>query len=232
MRNLSLKSLSLHLGSKTKVMLKRILILALAALLSACAPSPGGLRTGDLLFCGLAGEEAESTAAGAIAAAVGHGEVNLVHVAILEVEGDSVWVIDATMKRGVDRHPLDTLIRDFTSEDGKKPVLVVKRLKEGFSPRFVENAKAFLGQPYDYWFQGDNGRLYCSELVWESYRTPEGEPLFESRPMNFQNADGTIPAYWVQLFEDLGEPIPQGAPGTNPQDLADSPLLETVEMEE
>ena len=209
----------------------RRLLFILALICVACSPRGEGLRSGDLLFCGVPDTEDSGTAAGAIAASVGRGGVNLIHVAIVEVADDTVWVIDATMKRGVDRHPLDTLIRDFTDADGQKPVLVVKRLKKGFSTQFIDNAKRFLGQPYDYWFQPDNGRQYCSELVWESYRKPDGTPLFESQPMNFKGPDGSYPAYWIRLFEELGEPIPQGAPGTNPQDLSGAEILEDVPID-
>lgn len=210
--------------------MKAGIIVVLTTLLVACAPRTERLRTGDLIFCAVPSETDEGTAAGAIAASVGHGNVNIIHVAIAEVADDTVWVIDATMKRGVDRHPLDTLIRDFTGAGGEKPVLLVKRLKKGFSPQFIDNAKRFLGQPYDYWFQPDNGRQYCSELVWESYRGPDGTPLFDSYPMNFKGPDGAYPAYWVQLFEELGEPIPQDAPGTNPQDMADADILRDVRL--
>ena len=205
--------------------MKNIFLILLAAVL-ACSFRPEGLKTGDLLFCGYPEAQDEGTAAGAIAAAVG----NIIHVAILEVDGDAVWVIDATMKRGVDRHPLDTLIADFTKEDGQKPTLVVKRLKEGFSQQFIDRAKTFLGQPYDYYFKAGNGKMYCSELVQECYRSPDGKYLFDSKPMNFKDSSGEYPSYWVDLYKELGEPVPQGEPGTNPQDLSDSPLLEEVHI--
>ena len=183
-----------------------------------------GLRTGDLIFCGYPEALDDSTAAGAIAASVGA----FVHVAILEVEGDSVWTIDATMRRGVSRNPLDTLLADYPEVDGQRPVLVVKRLKEGFREEFIQAAKSHIGEPYDYWFMPGNGRMYCSELVQECYRDPSGEFLFGSLPMNFKDADGGFPEYWVRLFAELGEPIPQDMPGTNPQDMSDSPLLQDV----
>lgn len=208
--------------------MKRIIIPLMLAILAACSAKEDGLRTGDLLFCATPGPESGDTAAGAIAASVGHGDIDFIHVAILEVDGDSVWVIDATMKRGVDRHPLDTLVSDFTTADGQKPVVVVKRLKEGFSEEFIDRAKSHLGEPYDYWFRENNGRMYCSELVRDSYRRPDGSCLFEAKPMNFKDSSGAYPAYWVSLFEELGEPVPQGEPGTNPQDMADSPLLEEI----
>ena len=74
----------------------------------------------------------------------------------------------------------------------------------------------------------DNGQLYCSELVWESYLAPDGSRLFPARPMNFRAADGTMPQFWVDLFAKLGEEIPEGIPGTNPNDMAHDPQLKEI----
>ena len=46
--------------------------------------------------------------------------------------------------------------------------------------------------------------------------------------MNFRAADGTMPAFWTELFEKLGEPIPEGVPGTNPNDMAREGVLTEV----
>ena len=74
--------------------MRRILAISILLLsLLSCSRGLGAIRTGDLLFCGWPEALDDTTAAGAIAASVG----TFVHVAILEVEGDSVWTIDATM---------------------------------------------------------------------------------------------------------------------------------------
>ena len=213
-------------------MKKIFVFLALAASLACCTSRPEALRTGDLVFVGIPADysiEADSMD-DAITAATGEkGQMNLIHVAIAEVQGDSTWIIDATIRHGVDRHPLDTFLRDFTLKDGSLPVFVIKRLKGSHDvASFVEQAKAFCGQSYDMAFLPDNGALYCSELVRESYRAADGSYLFENQPMNWKNAEGEYPLYWQELFARLGTPIPQDVPGTNPQDMAASPLLETV----
>ena len=46
--------------------------------------------------------------------------------------------------------------------------------------------------------------------------------------MNFKNKDGEMPEYWTWLFGLLGQPVPQGVPGTNPQMMLASPALEFV----
>ena len=92
----------------------------------------------------------------------------------------------------------------------------------------LERARERLGLPYDYSFRPDNGKLYCSELVWECYRRLDGSPRFPARPMNFRAPDGSMPAFWTELFERLGEQIPEGVPGTNPNDMARDPQLDEV----
>ena len=94
--------------------------------------------------------------------------------------------------------------------------------------RRIERARKFIGQPYDYSFRPDNGKMYCSELVWESYLAPDGSRRFPARPMNFLAADGSLPRFWAELFAGLGEEIPQDIPGTNPNDMARDPQLKEV----
>lgn len=210
--------------------MKRIMILiALAAIFAGCCKS--GIKTGDLLFVGIPGDYSldESEMDGAISASTGTTSLNLIHVAILEVGKDTTWIIDATIKHGVDRHPIDTMFKEFTLKDGSQPIYIVKRLKDSKkAAQYVENAKQFLGLPYDVAFLPNNGALYCSELVRESYRTPQGGYIFDEKPMNFKNASGEFPVYWQQLFALIGQEIPQDIPGTNPQDMSGAPVLKTV----
>ena len=165
----------------------------------------------------------------AISSATGEeGAVNLIHVAIAEVQGDSVWIIDATIAHGVDRHSLDTFLTDFTLRDGSYPEFIVKRVKGIDADAAVERAKSFCGRAYDLRFLPDNDDLYCTELVQMSYLDKSGKPVFESEPMNWLAPDGTMLAYWEWLFGQLGMDVPQGLPGTNPQRMAQSGYLVEV----
>lgn len=192
--------------------------------------SSDGIQTGDLLFVGIpSSSEQGDGMSGAIADATGSGDVNFIHAAILEVDSEGqVWVIDATPERGVHRHPLDTLFRDFALEDGSRPYCEVMRLPDNRrAESYVANAKSFIGEEYDLYFLPDNGRHYCTELVQDSYRD-FGMYLFKGKPMNFKNADGEFPLYWRQLFASLGQDVPQGVLGTNPQDMHDDERLQRV----
>jgi len=206
----------------------------LLSILSCSQRHPSAsLQTGDLIFVGIPADYSLDTTSmdDAITSATGDDEgLNMIHVAIAEVEGDSTWIIDATIKRGVDRHPLDTFLTDFTLKDGSLPTLIVKRLKDNRkAEKYVENAKGYIGASYDIAFDPDNDKYYCSELVRDSYRDNDKDYIFDSAPMNFKNSEGEFPVYWVQLFEMLGSPIPQDVPGTNPQDMSKSDVLVEVD---
>lgn len=210
---------------------------ALAVLVSSCgdeAAEPDAIRTGDLLFVDLPSDydlSPDSLTVADTASAAGEAELMRIHVAILEVHGDSTWIIDATIKHGVDRHPLDTFLTDFTLRDGSLPVFEVMRpdVSAEEAESFVENAKKYLGQPYDVHFLPDNGALYCSELVYNSYVTADGKHLFSEGPMNWKGSDGEVPLYWRQLFGLLGQEVPQDIVGTNPQEMAEEPCLSVVD---
>lgn len=219
-------------------MLRRsFIILSLVAVLSVACRSEkvDTLKTGDLVFVGIPMDYSldESSMDAAIASATGNPDsLNLIHVAIAEVDAEGKWIIDATIKRGIDRHPLDTFVTDFTLKDGSLPVFIVKRLKDpSKAAEYVSNTRKYLGRPYDLHFMPSDDSLYCSELVRDCYVGPDGEYVFDTVPMNFKDADGEFPLYWRQLFERLQAPIPQGLPGTNPQDMSKSPALVSTKVD-
>ncbi|MCM1151534.1 MAG: hypothetical protein NC209_02705 [Alistipes sp.] len=190
----------------------------------ACSRPNRPLRSGDLLF--QVGEE--SAMSGAITAATGNDTpITFTHVGIAVCGEGADSVLEATSPGGVRMTALNDFLNKSAMLDGR-PVVVAMRLKDttGIAAA-VARARSCMGQPYDYSFRPDNGKMYCSELVWESYRRPSGERIFPARPMNFRAADGSMPQFWVELFEKLGEAIPEGIPGTNPAEMSrDSALVE------
>ncbi|MDE6446526.1 MAG: hypothetical protein K2L06_06675 [Alistipes sp.] len=205
-------------------MMKSLLYIGIFFGLSACVRSAQPLRSGDLLF--QVGQE--SAMSGAIAAATGRNEeLKFTHVGIAVIGDRADSVLEATSDGGVRM----TALQEFLDKSGRidgRPLVVAKRLKDtaGIAAS-VRRARTFLGQPYDYSYRPDNGRMYCSELVWESYLGSDGVRIFPARPMNFCAADGSMPRFWTELFGRLGEEIPEGVPGTNPNDMArDSTLTE------
>ena len=222
----------MRIGIINKVVFAVILPVILILLLAfSCSQHQDRLRNGDLIFVGLpVGYNAETGSMDeAISSATGEtGALNLIHVAIAEVKADSIWIIDATIAHGVDRHPLDTFLRDFSLPDGSYPEFIVKRVKGVDADAAVERAKTFCGRAYDTRFLPNNDELYCSELVQNCYLDAAGRPIFESEPMNFKAPDGTMPPYWEWLFAQLGMAVPQGVPGTNPQKMSEAKRLVDV----
>ena len=174
------------------------------------------LRPGDLLFF----RDTEG-----MGAAVKESTGQYTHVALVESVGDTVWLIDATPEYGVSRRPYlysynqpapDIFRPEFTFFD-LESVLI--------------RARSFIGQPYDNAFLPDNGAFYCSELIYEcflddySYESGSDQHLFKAAPMNWRDADGNLPRYWVKHFKKLKMPVPEGVMGTNPTDLSRSSLL-------
>lgn len=154
----------------------------------------------------------------AIAASTGH----YTHVAVALSIDSGCYLYEALPRQGVVCRPLKEAMRDY-------PIAQWKQLSVPFDTLRLQRVLArAVGHPYDDYFLPDNGRFYCSELVYEAYFSPDGHRLFEAQPMNFLAADGSMPAYWTHHFDSLGVAIPQGTPGTNPTDLAASPLLRNL----
>jgi len=204
----------------------RTLILYIGILAgAACTQQREQLRSGDLLF--QVGRE--SVMGGAIKAATGNDcELQFTHVGIAVIGDRADSVLEATSDGGVRMTALQEFLNKSARPDGR-PLVVAKRLKDTAGvAAAIARARTFLGQPYDYSFRPDNGKLYCSELVWESYLAPDGSRIFPARPMNFRAADGSMPPFWSELFAKLGEEIPENVPGTNPNDMARDTALTEV----
>lgn len=206
-------------------MMKSLIYIGVFFGLSACARSGQPLRTGDLLF--QVGHE--SAMSGAIMAATGNDcELQFTHVGIAVIGDRADSVLEATSNGGVRMTALDEFLGKSARTKGR-PLVIAKRLKDTTGvAASVCRARCFMGQPYDYSYRPDNGRMYCSELVWESYLAPDGRHIFPARPMNFRAADGSMPPFWSELFAKLGEEIPENVPGTNPNDMARDTALTEV----
>ena len=80
-------------------------------------------------------------------------------------------------------------------------------------------AESFLGAPYNASFYPDGDGFYCSQFVAEIL------PIFETIPMKFGDGEEEISPFWLNYYRELGLAVPLDQPGTNPSQLAASPLL-------
>ena len=82
-----------------------------------------------------------------------------------------------------------------------------------------KRAESHLGAPYNASFYPDGDGFYCSQFIAELL------PIFETIPMKFGDDTQEISDFWREYYRELGFPVPLNQPGTNPSQLAASPLL-------
>ena len=208
--------------------LKKYFIYSFTVLLCTCTSSVEKftLQTGDLLFqVGKSSELNEAIAE----VTFGENHVHYTHVGIVFIDNDSIFVIEATPPE-VCITPLDTFLMR-SANLAEKPIVAAGRLKQEYRetiPQAIVLAKKMLGKPYDFVYSPDNDAYYCSELVTLSFLNQQNIPIFETVSMNFRDADGNLPTYWIEHFEKYNAAIPENLQGSNPGDLSKSDKLEIV----
>ena len=157
------------------------------------------LESGDLIFV------KENTEMGqAIQASTG----NYSHVAIF-LDGQ---VYHATVEGGVlAQSPEDFFEVEKVYDLYRYPKIDHKEVKK--------QAESFLGSPYNASFYPAGDGFYCSQFVAEIL------PIFETIPMKFGDDTQEISDFWSEYYRELGLAVPLNQPGTNPSQLATSPLL-------
>lgn len=187
------------------------------------------LKSGDLLFSVGKGDSELLTAI-QNSTSQSH-EIPFSHVGIVSVEESGTFILEATSPEGVVKTTLDDFFEKTATLDGKTLIAVGRvRNEHGYAvSNAVKNAEKHLGKNYDYAYDETNNAFYCSELVRFSFTDSLGNPIFESLAMSFKNRETSeFEPYWTAHFQKLGKPIPEGAPGTNPADMAKSLLIKIV----
>jgi hypothetical protein len=153
------------------------------------------------------------------------------HIGFVCQINDSLYVVEAI---GADVHL--TKVNEFLNRNKdaqNRPKIVVMRLKKKYL-KLVQPATLFalkqLGKPYDDPFIYDNGKYYCSELLYDAFKAANGnQPFFELQPMTFIDPDTKQTfAAWTEYYRNLGLEIPEGKAGCNPGGIANSGKLELV----
>ena len=157
------------------------------------------LENGDLIFV------REDTEMGqAIQTSTG----NYSHVVIF-LDGS---IYHATVEGGVLAQSPENFFEDGKVYDlYRYPKIDLKEVKK--------RAESLLGAPYNASFYPDGDGFYCSQFVAEIL------PIYETIPMKFGDDTQEISDFWREYYRELGLPVPLNQPGTNPSQLAVSPLL-------
>ncbi|MBE0651760.1 MAG: hypothetical protein IH595_13085 [Bacteroidales bacterium] len=186
------------------------------------------LKEGDLLFqniqCGPLCNAIEAVTQGV------DGK-KFSHCALVVKINDTLKVVEAIGKE-VQVNSLKTFFAR-TGDTGFIHNITVERLKKPYRlliPGAQDFALEQVGQPYDDDFLMNNGKWYCSELIYAAFKSAnDDKTFFPLKPMTFKNpkTHQFFPA-WVDYYKALNEPIPQGKPGINPGLISRSTKLQII----
>lgn len=201
-------------------MYKYLLILLL---LSSFALKAQRYQTGDLVFqnldCGGLCDAIESVTQG-------YNGQKFSHIGLVYLRNDSVYIIEAIGK--------EVQLTPFSKFEARsKHPLVHARLKASYRkliPAAIQFSLQQLGKPYDEPFLYDNGKYYCSELLYDAFTfANNGKPFFQLESMTFKQPGSTsyFPV-WIDYYQQLGMDIPEGKPGINPGGISRSEKIEIL----
>lgn len=180
------------------------------------------VQEGDLLFV-TAGHGGLSAA---IDDATGkQGAPSFDHVALV-ASAPQGWEVLHADEKGSRRQTLEQFREDAK---GKQRQIVVYRLRappDNAIADAVATARTMLGKPYNTAYVLNDDSYYCSDFIERAFRALH---VFALQPMNFRNPQtGEISRHWVDLYRGMGMEVPQGLPGTNPNDMAATPVLQRI----
>jgi hypothetical protein len=181
------------------------------------------LKTGYLLFqdidCGPLCDAIEAVTEGV-------EELDFSHIGLVYVHHDSMYVLEAI---GKDVHL--TSLALFTKRSSHPLVVAsVKKQYEKIAARAVKIALQKCGIAYDNAFLYDNGKYYCSELIYDAFKEANNnKPFFQLTPMTFKipGKNDFFPA-WIDYYKQLGISIPEGQLGINPGGISRSDKLKII----
>jgi len=205
-------------------------IAALSGCNQAVKEQPFTLHNGDLLFqdidCGEMCTAIETVTFGWHGAKFSH-----VGIAVVDSVGN-VQVLEAISK-GVSLTPIDEFMKRSTDSTGKPKVIVGRLLPkyDDLSTKAVNRALGYLGKPYDTVFAISNDAYYCSELVYFAFLDSANAPLFELKPMTYNDpATKTLFPVWKSYFDAMNVAVPEGEPGLNPGGISQSDKIEIMHV--
>ncbi|WP_161787447.1 YiiX/YebB-like N1pC/P60 family cysteine hydrolase [Endozoicomonas numazuensis] len=194
------------------------------------------LQKGDLLFQLRKGGELEWIISRLFA---GYNGMALNHVAIATGREE---LVEAVMPK-VQKIALTQFIDKSVCDGLGRPCILVARLKSPWQS-LVDDALAFTDDQLHIRYNSDfspdsqahsdirSRAWYCSALVLEAFRKAnEGEPIFPETPMGFRDLEtGEIFPYWTEFYQKMGQPVPEGQPGSHPALLSCSDKLDVIRV--
>lgn len=209
-------------------MFRKLLYVLCLAALTGCeyeAITAADLQEGDILLqdldCGPACDAIEKVT-------VGYNGLDFSHCGIVANIDGQLKVVEAYGV--VQAVPVATFLnRSMDNHDNPK-VIVGRPKEQAIAMEAARASVDYIGKPYDEQFRLEDDKYYCSELLYETFKTANaGKPFFPLNVMTFKEPDsaGYMP-FWIDYYEDLGKPIPEGDSGINPGAISRSPKLDIL----
>lgn len=180
------------------------------------------LKTGDIII--------QSMNCGPLCEAInevteGYQRKDFSHLGLVLIQNDSIYIIEAGGKE-VKLTPYKTF-KTYTNEE-----MYVGRLKPKYR-KYIPEAIAFslkqIGTPYDEEYLYDNGKYYCSELIYDAFLEAYKKPLFLMFPMTFKSPKtNEFFDVWEEYYNNLKMEIPEGKLGCNPGGISTSDKLKII----
>lgn len=170
------------------------------------------LKNGDLLFINInCGDMCN--AINAVTNGYKNNDFN--HMGLVVSTAKNEFYVYEAIGKSVVKTPL----KDFLSYT-KNTVYVgtLKRKHLYLIPKAISFCEENLGVPYDDDFLYDNGKYYCSELIYDAFKfANKNKPFFKLFPMTYKEpkSDNFFPV-WTEHFAKRRIEIPEGKPGCNP----------------
>jgi hypothetical protein len=120
------------------------------------------------------------------------------------------------ISRGKDKHYVIKRARNISDAQWKEKEVAIK-----------DDIQSNLGKHYDLYFNWDDSKIYCSELVWKVYKKAFNVEIGKLQAL--KEFDLTHPAVKQKLTERYGDKIPFEEQVISPAAMFKSELLDLVE---
>jgi len=201
-----------------------LVLLYCCASLSAFSIRKTELKAGDLIFqdldCGGMCDAIE-------AVTEGYHNRDFSHMGMVSVMPNGTYYVLESIGKGVQETELDEFLKRSTHAH---LVARVKKSYRSLIPAAVAFCQSKVGGAYDEEFLYNNGKYYCSELIYDAFKSAnEGQPFFQLYPMTYKDpSTGSFYPVWESYFRNLKVSIPEGLPGCNPGGMSTSDKIKVL----
>ena len=207
-------------------MLKLVLtIILFQTIITSCSYKSEELvvRTGDILF---RGNHKKGLSEAINKVTQTSSKTSYTHMGICKMQNDSIYVIHAHPQRGVCQESIDDFCYPNNDTSFFTDVFRIKKSLNINTEHALTQAESLLGQPYDHTYIMSEPGYYCSEFVYELFKS---DSLFSLNPMTFIDpSTGNFHSSWKEHYHQLGLSIPEGLPGCNPNQMAAEGKLDFI----